>query len=276
MGVPAIYTHQLTRLFDHQPAVDRLSLTVSTGTILGMVGPDGAGKTTLLRLLGGRLLPSSGSAHVLGYDVWTQSEAIRSSTLLISDPYAPHNPIRCEEILATIQSSIQGTPLVLLDEPIRNVDAEQALDFCRHLAATVHAAHATLVLTGLYTDVLRSVCDSFAVLFQGMLLATAPAAEIHTRCVTRVEIYGCGFTHDIVTLLRRRAAVSVAIANDRYLCLYLQRDFHDKTNRIANSAPLITLLVESGAEVEEVNRQLITLAELGAIANVTDKTQGLM
>ena len=42
------------------PAIDRLSLSIASGEVTGLVGPDGAGKTTLIRLLAGLMLPTAG------------------------------------------------------------------------------------------------------------------------------------------------------------------------------------------------------------------------
>ncbi len=50
-------------------AVKDVSLTIDEGEILSIIGPNGAGKTTLLSMLGGYLLPSSGSILVKGVDV---------------------------------------------------------------------------------------------------------------------------------------------------------------------------------------------------------------
>lgn len=47
-------------------AVDKLSLTIPKGQIMGLIGADGAGKTTLLRLIDGLLLPDSGNISVCG------------------------------------------------------------------------------------------------------------------------------------------------------------------------------------------------------------------
>ncbi|HEX6868880.1 MAG TPA: ABC transporter ATP-binding protein [Candidatus Limnocylindrales bacterium] len=53
-------------VFDDQVAVDTVSMTVPTGSILGIIGPSGAGKTTLVRLMTGALLPTKGRLTVLG------------------------------------------------------------------------------------------------------------------------------------------------------------------------------------------------------------------
>lgn len=72
-----IQTQALTRDFKATRAVDSLDLSVRSGELFGLVGPDGAGKTTTLRLLAGLLDITSGSATIAGYDLKSQSEAIK-------------------------------------------------------------------------------------------------------------------------------------------------------------------------------------------------------
>lgn len=50
-------------------ALDALSLTVGAGQVHGLLGPNGAGKTTLCKVLSTILVPTSGSARVVGFDV---------------------------------------------------------------------------------------------------------------------------------------------------------------------------------------------------------------
>lgn len=76
----AIETKEMTRYFGDLCAVNKVSLRVPAGSIFGFLGPNGAGKTTTLRLLLGLLEMHGGSATVLGYDVTTQSSAIREHT----------------------------------------------------------------------------------------------------------------------------------------------------------------------------------------------------
>jgi ABC-2 type transport system ATP-binding protein len=73
-----IETQGLTRDFKTTRAVEALNLTIQPGELFGLVGPDGAGKTTTLRLLAGLLNITDGSATISGFDLKTQSEAIKS------------------------------------------------------------------------------------------------------------------------------------------------------------------------------------------------------
>jgi ABC-2 type transport system ATP-binding protein len=74
---PCIATHSLTRDFKKTRAVDGLDVSIPSGELFGLVGPDGAGKTTTLRLLAGLLNITEGQAEVLGFDLQTQAEAIK-------------------------------------------------------------------------------------------------------------------------------------------------------------------------------------------------------
>ena len=55
-------TVDVTRRYGPVTALDRVSLEVRAGQLLGLLGPNGAGKTTLLQLLTGLRRPTSGSA----------------------------------------------------------------------------------------------------------------------------------------------------------------------------------------------------------------------
>ena len=52
-------------------ALDDVSLSVTRGSIVGLIGPNGSGKTTLVRLLNGTLVPSRGSVTLDGVPLTT-------------------------------------------------------------------------------------------------------------------------------------------------------------------------------------------------------------
>jgi ABC-2 type transport system ATP-binding protein len=66
--VIVIKTHELTKVYGKEKAVDGLTLEVNEGEIFGFLGPNGAGKSTTILILLGLTEPTSGSAHVLGFD----------------------------------------------------------------------------------------------------------------------------------------------------------------------------------------------------------------
>ena len=65
------------------PALAGVDLTVQRGEIVLLQGPNGAGKTSLLRVCAGLLPIERGSGHVLGIDLATNREAIRSRVGLL-------------------------------------------------------------------------------------------------------------------------------------------------------------------------------------------------
>jgi branched-chain amino acid transport system ATP-binding protein len=52
--------------YTHVPILHGVSLRVSTGEMVGMLGANGAGKTTLLRAISGAIKPSAGEVNLLG------------------------------------------------------------------------------------------------------------------------------------------------------------------------------------------------------------------
>ncbi|HNX48296.1 MAG TPA: ABC transporter ATP-binding protein [Methanomassiliicoccales archaeon] len=65
-------------------AVDRVSFDVHRGEIFGLLGPNGAGKTTTIKMLTTLLIPTSGSATVLGLDVVKDPVKLRPRINLVS------------------------------------------------------------------------------------------------------------------------------------------------------------------------------------------------
>ena len=74
---PAIEVSDLVKKFNEKSAVDGISFQTKRSEVFGFLGPNGAGKTTTIKMLTTLLLPTSGSASVLGYDVKTQGNKIR-------------------------------------------------------------------------------------------------------------------------------------------------------------------------------------------------------
>ena len=59
----------LVRAFGGLVAVNALDMSVRSGEIVGLLGPNGSGKTTALNLVSGVLRPDAGAIHFAGHDI---------------------------------------------------------------------------------------------------------------------------------------------------------------------------------------------------------------
>jgi ABC-2 type transport system ATP-binding protein len=73
----SVVVENLTRRFGGFTAVDNISFSVRDGEIFGFLGANGAGKTTTIKMLCGLLLPTSGRGTVEGFDIFTETDAIK-------------------------------------------------------------------------------------------------------------------------------------------------------------------------------------------------------
>jgi ABC-2 type transport system ATP-binding protein len=74
---PVLRLDQLSRRRAGRPAVQNLSLALSPGQVLGLLGVNGAGKSTTLSMIAGALRPDSGSIQLNGADFLEQPELAR-------------------------------------------------------------------------------------------------------------------------------------------------------------------------------------------------------
>ncbi len=94
-----IRVQNLTKRYGRKTAVDNLSFEVDAGEIVGFLGPNGAGKTTTMRILSCYLPASGGRATVAGYDVFSESLAVRSRLGYLPENVPLYMDMRVREYL---------------------------------------------------------------------------------------------------------------------------------------------------------------------------------
>ena len=72
-----IETVDLVKMYGPHVALEGLNLKLESGAI-GILGPNGAGKSTFFKCILGLITTTSGQGKVLGYDIKTQGDLIRS------------------------------------------------------------------------------------------------------------------------------------------------------------------------------------------------------
>ncbi len=100
-------------------AVDRLSLTIPSGQVFGLLGSHGAGKTTVTRLIGGLLRPTAGRIVLHGHDIARdRGLALQQRAILIGMDRHPQGRRSVRKTLLQAGSRINWRPGALVD----NVD----------------------------------------------------------------------------------------------------------------------------------------------------------
>src|SRR6187431_1062959 len=77
MSEVMIEARELSKRYDDVLALDKVSMTVRRGEVLGFLGPNGAGKSTTMKILTCYLAPTAGRATVAGHDVFDDSLEVR-------------------------------------------------------------------------------------------------------------------------------------------------------------------------------------------------------
>ncbi|MGV8915280.1 MAG: ABC transporter ATP-binding protein [Kaistella sp.] len=105
----ALHAENLTKTFGDFTAVDHISFEVKKGEIFGFLGANGAGKTTAMRMLSGLSIPTSGTATVAGFDVYTQAEKIKKNIGYMSQKFSLYGNLTVKENLDFF-GGIYGVP----------------------------------------------------------------------------------------------------------------------------------------------------------------------
>src|SRR5215510_2073020 len=98
-GQPVVQTYDLTKKYGKFLALDRLTMSVERGQILGFVGPNGAGKTTTIKILVGLARPTSGSASVAGVDCVAGARQLKRVIGYMPDTFGGYDNMRVSEYL---------------------------------------------------------------------------------------------------------------------------------------------------------------------------------
>jgi ABC-2 type transport system ATP-binding protein len=126
-----VEVESLTKRFGDFCAVDALTFHVEHGEIFGLLGPNGAGKSTLIRMLTTLVPPTSGTAHVFGFDVVRNPNDVRQSIGVIPQAMTSDLDLSAEENMS-IFAKLYGIPRDkrrrTIKELLKAVDLEQWAD----------------------------------------------------------------------------------------------------------------------------------------------------
>ena len=139
---PLVEVDDVRFAYEATPVIDRVSFTVESGEVLGLIGPNSAGKTTLLRLLSKVVVPESGTIRLAGRDLASLrrpdlarvvavvpqdvslafSFTVREFVLMGRYPHSPGRFFEGPEDLAAAEEALRTADVAgLADKPIHSL-----------------------------------------------------------------------------------------------------------------------------------------------------------
>lgn len=123
---PAIKLSGLSKRYGSSEAfaLQDLTITVNEGEVYGFLGPNGAGKSTTIRLLMNFILPTSGSATILGHDIVKNSVELRSKIGYLSGDVALYRKMTGRQFLDYMTDLQPATSKKYVDELASRLKAD--------------------------------------------------------------------------------------------------------------------------------------------------------
>ncbi|MFC1669370.1 ABC transporter ATP-binding protein [Spirochaetota bacterium] len=117
----------LSKKFGDFIAVNNITLSVNKGEIFGFLGPNGAGKSTTIKMLCGILMPTGGKGSVLGFDIVSEQDKIKSNIGYMSQKFSLFGDLTVMENLSFF-GSIYGLSDRMLKKRIKVVLEMSGID----------------------------------------------------------------------------------------------------------------------------------------------------
>lgn len=111
MSAPILDLKSVSRHFGSFRAVEKLTLQVRAGEIVGLLGPNGAGKTTTVKMLMGMMRPTSGELSLFGRDCFSERSEVQRNV-----GYLPDEP--------NFQAHLRGIELLEFVGKVRGLSPE--------------------------------------------------------------------------------------------------------------------------------------------------------
>src|SRR5215475_7032965 len=166
---PIIRVRDLVVGFDAATVLDRLSLDVYRGEILGFVGGSGAGKSVLMRTIIGLVPKRAGSIEVFGIDIGEAGERLRRAT---------ERSGGMVKRVALARALALDPEIVFLDEPTSGLDPIGAGAFDDLIRTLQRTLGLTVFMVTHDLDSLHTVCDRIAVLADGRVVVEGPISAM--------------------------------------------------------------------------------------------------
>lgn len=208
----------VTKTFNHAPALQDITLTFEPEKIYGLLGQNGAGKSTLLNLITNRIFPDSGTITIDGENNLENDHALNKLYLMSEKNCYPEemkisqalkwsrvfypdfdmdyamkllntfklDPKKRIKALSTGYTSIfklvialsTNAPYIFLDEPVLGLDANYREEFYKILLEKYIEHPCTIIISTHLIEEISHLIEDTVILKEGKVISTASKDEL--------------------------------------------------------------------------------------------------
>ncbi len=286
--------NQVTKKYHALTALDRVTIAIPRGEVVGLLGPNGAGKTTLIKLIAGIITPTSGElrAHdnganwpTIGYKperlvfpgnlLASQYLEMIAGVVNIGRPFrenavleslarvnllsAANKQIKTlskgmRQRLGLAQALIGDPDLLLLDEPSSGLDPEGQEEIQSYIEELRAGGKTILMSTHQLPEVTR-VCTLLIILKDGRVLYQNPMAEALTLR-----------PHVAIQVDRPLDEAKAMLTMVHPGVLVDKNEVVLRDEAIGMRRQILVMLINQGYDIVKVEQRRVTLAEIYAEA----------
>jgi ABC-2 type transport system ATP-binding protein len=216
-----VSVRNVSKRYGDVTALDRVSLDMDPGNIIGLLGPNGAGKTTLLEILCGLRGPDSGTVEVLGLDPARERRKLALRLGVLTQEFGLPSAVRTHEALElfaqlyprsldvdvllaefdltskrrarfrdlsggqrrrlALAKALVGDPDVLILDEPTTALDPQGRDFLRERIRSLARSGRTILLSTHDIVDAQLLCDRVTIIDRGVVLASGSTDELIRR-----------------------------------------------------------------------------------------------
>lgn len=211
---------KVTKKYYRTPALKNVSIQISRGKVVGLIGPNGSGKTTMLKLMSGLILPTAGKvsvnnravdrrissevAYLSEMDIFYSFFTVEDMIKYYHAMYQDFDLEKSREILAFMELESQkrvkelskgnrgrlkivltlarNVPLLLMDEPLSGLDPIVRESIIKGLLSYVDIGKQTLIMTTHEVSEIEPLLDSVIGVKDGEIRGVAEVEDIRSEC----------------------------------------------------------------------------------------------
>ncbi|WP_130805691.1 ABC transporter ATP-binding protein [Senegalia massiliensis] len=266
-----LQTNYLSKKYDKQIAVNKVSLNVVKGDIYGLIGENGAGKTTIMKMICGLIFPNQGKIQLFESNNLEKGRkrvgCVIEQPALYPGMTARQNLIYYNKLLGissyqnidyvldlvglqntgkkktknfslgmkqrlSIAISLLGNPdFLILDEPTNGLDPSGIKEIRELILKLNYENEVTVLISSHILGELAKVATKYGIIKEGILVDEFAAVELENRCKKYLSLVVDDSEKAAYIIENNIKSIEYKVFDQGKICIYDLLDIPEKINK---------------------------------------------